>query len=55
MGWLNLADLERSRTINWVHLRTHESYEGDDLADELVQWCNVQERRVALQVKIDER
>ena len=33
-----LAQVEKNRTVHWVHVKGHSGDEGNDRADELVQW-----------------
>ena len=33
-----LAEVEKSRTVHWVHVKGHSGDGGNDRADELVQW-----------------
>ena len=40
MQWARglLAEVEKSRTVHWVHVKGHSGDGGNDRADELVQW-----------------
>ena len=33
-----LAEVEKSRTVHWVHVKGHSGDGGNDRADQLVQW-----------------
>ena len=33
-----LAEVEKSRTVHWVHVKGHSGDGGNDRADELLQW-----------------
>ena len=33
-----LAEVEKTRTVHWVHVKGHSGDGGNDRADELVQW-----------------
>ena len=40
MQWAKslLAQVEKSRTVHWVHVKGHSGDGGNDRTDELVQW-----------------
>ena len=40
-----LAEVEKTRTVHWVHVKGHSGDGGNDRADELVQCINGERRR----------